>query len=97
MFEFCLLTLPGEDCFERGRDFVPERWYDKLEMVRNKAAYTPFGTGKIMAHPFPAATIDLMEQYTRPSYLPWTIPRFGRHEVSHRSIGQEIPCALRVW
>ncbi|KAL9118807.1 MAG: hypothetical protein Q9187_004639 [Circinaria calcarea] len=34
-----------EDCFERGRDFIPERWYQNPEMVRNKAAYTPFGTG----------------------------------------------------
>lgn len=34
-----------EDCFERGREFVPERWTTKPEMVRNKAAFTPFGTG----------------------------------------------------
>ena len=41
------MNLSGEDCFERGNDFAPERWYEKPEMVRNKAAYAPFGTGKI--------------------------------------------------
>ena len=36
----------GEDCFERGQDFVPERWYEHPDMIRNKAGYAPFGTGK---------------------------------------------------
>ncbi|PSS10965.1 hypothetical protein M430DRAFT_53504 [Amorphotheca resinae ATCC 22711] len=34
-----------EDCFERGNEFLPERWFEKPEMIRNKAAYAPFGTG----------------------------------------------------
>ncbi|PWY96633.1 benzoate 4-monooxygenase cytochrome P450 [Aspergillus sclerotioniger CBS 115572] len=34
-----------EDCFERPDEFIPERWYGRTEMVRNKAAYAPFGTG----------------------------------------------------
>ena len=40
------LTILGEDCFERGQDFVPERWYKHPDMIRNKAGYAPFGTGK---------------------------------------------------
>ncbi|KAL9602209.1 MAG: hypothetical protein Q9179_002613 [Wetmoreana sp. 5 TL-2023] len=41
------VTIGGKraDCFERGHDFVPERWYRSPEMIRNKAAYAPFGTG----------------------------------------------------
>ncbi|KAB8269091.1 benzoate 4-monooxygenase cytochrome P450 [Aspergillus minisclerotigenes] len=35
----------GGDCFERATEFIPERWYSKPEMVRNKAAYAPWGTG----------------------------------------------------
>ncbi|KAK2745695.1 hypothetical protein FQN57_003592 [Myotisia sp. PD_48] len=34
-----------EDCFERGREFIPERWSEKPELILNKAAYAPFGTG----------------------------------------------------
>ncbi|RAL06171.1 cytochrome P450 [Aspergillus ibericus CBS 121593] len=34
-----------EDCFDRADEFIPERWYGHPEMVRNKAAYAPFGTG----------------------------------------------------
>ncbi|KAJ6126977.1 hypothetical protein N7523_002589 [Penicillium sp. IBT 18751x] len=34
-----------EDCFEQPRKFIPERWYQYPEMVRNKAAFAPFGTG----------------------------------------------------
>jgi hypothetical protein len=44
--ETCRLSV-GEDCFERGNEFLPERWFEKPEMIRNKAAYAPFGTGKI--------------------------------------------------
>ncbi|KAK5992326.1 Tryprostatin B 6-hydroxylase [Cladobotryum mycophilum] len=34
-----------EDCFERATEFIPERWTTRPEMVRNLAAYKPFGTG----------------------------------------------------
>ncbi|KAE8151233.1 cytochrome P450 [Aspergillus avenaceus] len=34
-----------EDCFEEAEKFIPERWTTRPEMVRNRAAYTPFGTG----------------------------------------------------
>ncbi|KAB8236623.1 cytochrome P450 [Aspergillus alliaceus] len=34
-----------EDCFEQAEKFIPERWTTRPEMVRNRAAYTPFGTG----------------------------------------------------
>ncbi|PYI01926.1 benzoate 4-monooxygenase cytochrome P450 [Aspergillus sclerotiicarbonarius CBS 121057] len=34
-----------EDSFTRPTEFLPERWYGKEEMVRNRAAYAPFGTG----------------------------------------------------
>ncbi|KAL5339970.1 cytochrome P450 [Aspergillus crustosus] len=34
-----------EDCYEDPNTFVPERWTTRPEMVRNRAAFTPFGTG----------------------------------------------------
>ncbi|KAF4511026.1 hypothetical protein G6O67_002864 [Ophiocordyceps sinensis] len=34
-----------EDCFERPLEFIPERWTSRPDMVRNRAGYTPFGTG----------------------------------------------------
>ena len=61
------MNHPGEDCFERGNDFVPERWYEKPEMVRNKAAYAPFGTGKNIIYSLLDKTIPLTDQYLRPS------------------------------
>ncbi|KAK4185891.1 cytochrome P450 [Podospora australis] len=33
-----------EDCFERANEFIPERWTTRREMVRNMAAYSPWGT-----------------------------------------------------
>jgi cytochrome P450 len=33
-----------EDCFERATEFIPERWTTRPEMVRNIAAYNPWGT-----------------------------------------------------
>lgn len=38
--------LAGEDCFVRGQDFIPERWYSQPELILQKRAYAPFGTGK---------------------------------------------------
>lgn len=43
------LTLkchPGEDCFEQGSSFIPDRWTTRPEMVRNAAAHAPFSLGK---------------------------------------------------
>jgi len=38
-------------------EFVPERWYSKPEMVKNKRAFSPFGNGKCSSleasEPFP--------------------------------------------
>lgn len=36
----------GEDCFTRADEFLPERWYSKPEMVKNKHAFTPFALGR---------------------------------------------------
>jgi len=33
-----------EDCFEQAREFIPERWTTRPEMVRNIAANSPWGT-----------------------------------------------------
>ncbi|KAH8595452.1 cytochrome P450 [Bisporella sp. PMI_857] len=34
-----------EDCFVKAKTFIPERWTTKPELILNKAAYSPFGTG----------------------------------------------------
>jgi tryprostatin B 6-hydroxylase len=36
----------AEKAWERSLDFVPERWYSKPEMIRNKTAYAPFSVGR---------------------------------------------------
>ncbi|KAL9120139.1 MAG: hypothetical protein Q9187_003309 [Circinaria calcarea] len=35
-----------ESCFERSKEFIPERWYSRPEMVKNKHAFSPFGMGQ---------------------------------------------------
>ncbi|KAI1442274.1 cytochrome P450 [Annulohypoxylon stygium] len=35
-----------EDCFVRAEEFIPERWTTTPELVLNRAATAPFGTGK---------------------------------------------------
>ena len=34
-----------ESCFEQAKEFIPERWYSKPEMIKNKSAYAPFALG----------------------------------------------------
>ncbi|PWY84975.1 cytochrome P450 [Aspergillus heteromorphus CBS 117.55] len=38
-------VMRREDCFIRASEFLPERWSDEPWLVRNRAAYAPFGTG----------------------------------------------------
>ena len=35
-----------ESCFERAREFIPERWYSRPEMIRDKGGFAPFALGK---------------------------------------------------
>ncbi|KAJ5720411.1 uncharacterized protein N7483_008345 [Penicillium malachiteum] len=55
---FCISRR--EDCFEQAHTFLPERWYKTPRMIRNKAAFSPFGTGK----------------YSRPSFSDWNFDLF---------------------
>jgi cytochrome P450 len=34
-----------EKSFERALEFVPERWYSKPEMIKNKSGFAPFSLG----------------------------------------------------
>ncbi|KAJ5716177.1 hypothetical protein N7493_008088 [Penicillium malachiteum] len=41
---FCISRR--KDCFEQAHKFIPERWYRSPQMIHNKAAFSPFGTGE---------------------------------------------------
>ncbi|KAK6502390.1 hypothetical protein TWF506_002970 [Arthrobotrys conoides] len=40
-----LTIMTDEKYFERADEFIPERWTEKEEMVKDKRAYIPFGYG----------------------------------------------------
>ncbi|KAI9702665.1 MAG: hypothetical protein M1820_006049 [Bogoriella megaspora] len=35
-----------ESCFERSNEFIPERWYSRPELVKDKTAFAPFSLGR---------------------------------------------------
>lgn len=37
-----------ESCFERAKEFIPERWSSKPEMVKDKRAWAPFSRGSLL-------------------------------------------------
>jgi tryprostatin B 6-hydroxylase len=37
-----------ESAFEDPLSFVPERWYSRPEMIRDKSAFAPFGVGTFL-------------------------------------------------
>ncbi|KAF4629298.1 hypothetical protein G7Y89_g8848 [Cudoniella acicularis] len=41
---YTLGKLPS--CFEKPGEFIPERWYSKPEMVKDKRAFAPFAQGR---------------------------------------------------
>ncbi|GAP91120.2 putative cytochrome P450 [Rosellinia necatrix] len=36
----------SESAFEDALSFIPERWYDRPQMIKNKQAFAPFGVGR---------------------------------------------------
>lgn len=36
----------AEECFVRPNEFIPERWIERTELVREKDAFAPFSLGK---------------------------------------------------
>ncbi|KAK6522202.1 hypothetical protein TWF281_002769 [Arthrobotrys megalospora] len=40
-----LTLMTDEKYFEKAEEFIPERWTDREEMVKDKRAYVPFGYG----------------------------------------------------
>ncbi|KAF7879538.1 hypothetical protein EAF04_000733 [Stromatinia cepivora] len=47
-----------ESCFEKANEFVPERWTEKPEMIKDIRAFQPFNLGR---HSCPGKNIGLME------------------------------------
>jgi cytochrome P450 len=37
-----------ECAFERPDEFIPERWYSRPELIKDKRAYAPFSIGKFL-------------------------------------------------
>ena len=38
--------MVGELYFEKADEYIPERWYSKPEMVKNRQAHVPFSIGR---------------------------------------------------
>lgn len=42
---YFVLTLIASRAFEKPDDFIPERWYNQPELIKDKTAFFPFLTG----------------------------------------------------
>lgn len=42
---YFLTLITGEDIYEKPEEFIPERWYSRPTMVKEKSAFAPFSTG----------------------------------------------------
>ncbi|KAL6719954.1 hypothetical protein ACLMJK_001875 [Lecanora helva] len=45
MIPFFTIGRLAEECFVRGHDFIPERWYSQPELIKERSAFTPFSLG----------------------------------------------------
>jgi cytochrome P450 len=52
-----------EDCFESANEFVPERWTSRPEMIKDKRAFLPWGTGQFS----PSCPSCLLKQPVAPT------------------------------
>ena len=39
------MLIKVQSCCEHANEFIPERWYSRPEMIKNKSAYAPFALG----------------------------------------------------
>ncbi|KAK3064939.1 hypothetical protein LTS18_001733 [Coniosporium uncinatum] len=49
----------SEDCYTDARRFVPERWFSKPDMVKNRSAFSPFSQGVYGCIGRPLALLEL--------------------------------------
>ena len=49
-----------ESCFGNAKEFVPERWNERREMLRNKTAWVPFNIG---THPITLRLLPIKNRY----------------------------------
>lgn len=47
-----------ESCYEKPTEFIPERWGEKPEMVRDKSVFVPFSIGECFFK-FSASSLNL--------------------------------------
>jgi hypothetical protein len=40
-----------ETAYVNPHSFIPERWYSKPELIKDKRAFAPFGIGKLLPNP----------------------------------------------
>ncbi|KAF3767922.1 cytochrome P450 [Cryphonectria parasitica EP155] len=81
-----------EDCFEMGNDFVPERWTTHREMIRNAAAFSPWGEShhsciaRAMAHDMlRIVTFQLVKKYRfrmAPDEIPGSAPKDMKDQLA---------------
>ena len=39
------MIFAAEECWVRPNEFIPERWYSRPELIKNKNAFVPFSFG----------------------------------------------------
>ena len=54
-----LLQRVEEEIYTQANDFVPERWYSRPEMIKDRSAYAPFMIGTYACIGKPLALMDL--------------------------------------
>jgi hypothetical protein len=42
--------IVDERCFAQPTKFIPERWTTQPELVKDRSAYIPFGSGKLLEY-----------------------------------------------
>ncbi|ORY18574.1 cytochrome P450 [Clohesyomyces aquaticus] len=91
-------TQYPDDYFERGQEFVSERWTSRPDMVRNKAAFAPFGTGShtCLGRHLAADEMRLIVARILTKYQYKIVPGGDRVEVDLRDQFATKPGSLRV-
>ena len=65
----------GDDSFPHASEFIPERWYSRPDLIKDRSAFMPFGVGKC---PFSLSSCLLhfptSHHYTKPATQPTNQP-----------------------
>lgn len=83
-----------ESCFEQPNEFIPERWFSRPSLIKNKSAFAPFSIGTLSF--FLSSLSQFLLTFPRPLFLRWQTACSNGNESCDRGASVQVRIQLCV-